>query len=77
MSWQTDKLAEQAEADALFTMGDAEWRETYEDGLEPMDTKTLHVFCPHCKKDFLLNVTIAGYKGDRLQRRKNGKNHHI
>lgn len=35
MSWQTEKLAEQAEADALFTMGGAEWRETYEDSLEP------------------------------------------
>lgn len=31
MSWQDDKMAEQYEADALFTMGEAEWRDTFED----------------------------------------------
>ena len=29
MSWQTDALAEQDMADALFEMGEAEWRDLY------------------------------------------------
>lgn len=32
MSWQTEALAEQAMADALWHMGGAEWREMYEEG---------------------------------------------
>lgn len=27
MSWQDDAMIEQEEADALFSMGEAEWRE--------------------------------------------------
>lgn len=30
MSWQTDALAEQDMADALWYMGEAEWRDLYE-----------------------------------------------
>ncbi len=29
MSWQDDIMAEQEEADALFWMGEAEWKEMY------------------------------------------------
>ena len=29
MSWQTDVLAEQDMADALWEMGEAEWRDMY------------------------------------------------
>lgn len=29
MSWQDDAMIEQEEADALFWMGEAEWREMY------------------------------------------------
>lgn len=29
MSWQTDALAEQDMADALWGMGEAEWRDVY------------------------------------------------
>ena len=29
MSWQDDVMIEQEEADALFYMGEAEWRELY------------------------------------------------
>ena len=29
MSWQGDLMAEQEEADALFWMGEAEWKEMY------------------------------------------------
>lgn len=29
MSWQDDVMIEQEEADALFHMGEAEWREMY------------------------------------------------
>lgn len=31
MSWQDDAMAEQEEADALFNMGEAEWREMYKE----------------------------------------------
>ena len=31
MSWQDNIMAEQEAADALFYMGEAEWRELYED----------------------------------------------
>ena len=30
MSWQTDALAEQSMADALWEMGEAEWRDLYD-----------------------------------------------
>ena len=30
MSWQTDALAEQGMADALWEMGEAEWRDLYD-----------------------------------------------
>ena len=29
MSWQDDAIIEQEEADALFYMGEAEWKELY------------------------------------------------
>lgn len=29
MSWQDDAMIEQEEADALFYMGEAEWKEMY------------------------------------------------
>ena len=29
MSWQDDVMVEQEEADALFYMGEAEWRDMY------------------------------------------------
>ena len=29
MSWQDDVMAEQEEADALFYMGEAEWKDIY------------------------------------------------
>lgn len=31
MSWQDDDMIEQEKADALFEMGEAEWRNLYED----------------------------------------------
>lgn len=31
MSWQDDIMAEQEAADALWTMGEAEWRDLYGD----------------------------------------------
>ena len=31
MSWQDDAMVEQEQADALYEMGDAEWREMMED----------------------------------------------
>ena len=31
MSWQDDALIEQEKADALFNMGEAEWRDMYKD----------------------------------------------
>lgn len=31
MSWQDDAMAEQEVADALFEMGEAEWRDMYFD----------------------------------------------
>lgn len=31
MSWQDDAMIEQEQADALFDMGEAEWRDTFED----------------------------------------------
>ena len=31
MSWQDDVMAEQERADALWTMGEAEWRDLLED----------------------------------------------
>ena len=31
MSWQDDAMIEQEKADALFEMGEAEWRDLYED----------------------------------------------
>lgn len=33
MSWQDDVMAEQEQADALFEMGGAEWREMYKDDI--------------------------------------------
>ena len=34
MSWQDDAMAEQEQADALFDMGEAEWRDTFEERRE-------------------------------------------
>ncbi len=31
MSWQDDAMADQAESDALFEMGESEWKEMYKD----------------------------------------------
>ena len=31
MSWQDDAMIEQEQADALFYMGEAEWRDTFEE----------------------------------------------
>ena len=31
MSWQDDAMIEQERADALWTMGEAEWRDLYDD----------------------------------------------
>lgn len=31
MSWQDDAMIEQEQADALFEMGEAEWRDTFEE----------------------------------------------
>lgn len=31
MSWQDDAMIEKERADALFEMGEAEWRDMYED----------------------------------------------
>ena len=31
MSWQDDAMANQAESDALFEMGESEWKEMYKD----------------------------------------------
>ena len=31
MSWQDDAMIEQEKADALFEMGEAEWRDMYKD----------------------------------------------
>lgn len=33
MSWQDDVMIEQEQADALFYMGEAEWREMYKDDI--------------------------------------------
>lgn len=37
MSWQDDAMAEQAIADALWYMGEAEWRDFFEDCDEDED----------------------------------------
>lgn len=34
MSWQDDAMAEQERADALFYMGEAEWRDLYEEDID-------------------------------------------
>lgn len=34
MSWQDDAMIEQEQADALYEMGEAEWREMKEDSKE-------------------------------------------
>lgn len=31
MSWQDDAMSDQAESDALFEMGESEWKEMYKD----------------------------------------------
>ena len=31
MSWQDDAMADQSESDALFEMGESEWKEMYKD----------------------------------------------
>lgn len=36
MSWQDDAMAEQERADALWTMGEAEWRDTNVDDVSYM-----------------------------------------
>lgn len=33
MSWQDDVMIEQERADALWTMGEAEWRDLYKDDI--------------------------------------------
>ena len=33
MSWQDDAMIEQEQADALFDMGEAEWRDIYKDDI--------------------------------------------
>lgn len=33
MSWQDDVIIEQEQADALFGMGEAEWRDMYKDDI--------------------------------------------
>lgn len=33
MSWQDDAMIEQERADALFDMGEAEWRDMYKDDI--------------------------------------------
>lgn len=33
MSWQDDVMAEQEAADALYNMGEAEWREMHKDDI--------------------------------------------
>lgn len=33
MSWQDDAMIEQERADALFEMGEAEWRDMYKDDI--------------------------------------------
>lgn len=38
MSWQDDAMIEQERADALWTMGEAEWRETNVDDISYMYT---------------------------------------
>lgn len=40
MSWQDDILIEQEKAEALEEMGEAEWRELYEDDDEQYERKT-------------------------------------
>lgn len=37
MSWQDDVMAEQEAADALFEMGEAEWRKMYRDDEKNVD----------------------------------------
>lgn len=39
MSWQGNLMAEQGAADALFEMGEAEWRELYGKDKEEKDGK--------------------------------------
>ena len=39
MSWQDDAMAEQDCADALFGMGEAEWRDMYQDREEECSRK--------------------------------------
>lgn len=40
MSWQSDLMAEQDAADALYYMGEAEWREMYGEEKEDEYGKT-------------------------------------
>ena len=72
MSWQDDAMADQAEADALFNMGEAEWREMYkkEKVSRSFKDKVLNLFYD----DYFRNekghhytdeqITISVVKGD-------------
>ncbi len=37
MSWQDDAMIEQEKADALWTMGEAEWRDIYEEEVDNVE----------------------------------------
>ena len=37
MSWQDDVMIEQEKADALFNMGEAEWREMMEEEVDDVE----------------------------------------
>lgn len=37
MSWQDDVMAEQEAADALYEMGEAEWRDLYEEEVDNVE----------------------------------------
>lgn len=37
MSWQDDVIIEQEQADALYEMGEAEWRDLYEEKVDNVE----------------------------------------
>lgn len=37
MSWQDDAMIEQEQADALYEMGEAEWRDLYEEEVDNVE----------------------------------------
>ena len=63
MSWQDDAMIEQERANALFYMGEAEWREMMKDETE-YNTFPVEIECPRCRNKFNINLKIDKELGD-------------